>query len=121
MIKKIIIALFSAFAFHQTVADNNVGPLQFLEEKYNELSPKAQFATTAAIGFVGTRIALNTAMGVLKLGAAAFITYVGLPVKCFLTFLFVTLTDCIFQNGDFTSYWCTQGCSSPFQATWRYD
>jgi hypothetical protein len=76
MIKKIIIALFSTFAFHQTVADNNVGPLQFLEEKYNELSPKAQFATTAAIGFVGTRIALNTAMGVLKLGAAAFITYV---------------------------------------------
>lgn len=73
MIKKVILALFSAFAFHQTVADT-VGPLQYLEDRYNELSPKAQFATTAAIGFVGTRIAVSTAMGVLKLGAAAFIT-----------------------------------------------
>lgn len=73
MIKKLILALLSAFALHQTVADN-VGPLQFLEDRYNELSPKAKFATTAAIGFVGTRIALNTAMGILKLGAAAFIT-----------------------------------------------
>lgn len=72
--KKLILVLLSAFALHQTVADkSNVGPLQYLEDRYNELSPKAKFATTAAIGFVGTRIALNTAVGVLKLGAAAFV------------------------------------------------
>jgi len=68
--------LFSLFAWASFVSASEEGPLQFLEDKYNALSNKGKFITTAAVGFVGTRVAVNTAMGAFKIGAAAFIAYV---------------------------------------------
>ena len=72
--KKYLLALLALFVAHKTVVAEEEGPLQFLENKYNGLTNKGKFVATAAVGFVGTRIAVNTAVGVLKFGAAAFIT-----------------------------------------------
>jgi len=73
---RLLFALFF-LSFARDVAassDDDSGPFQFLENRYNSLDDKGKFAASAAIGFVGTRFAMKTAMGVLKFGAAAFIT-----------------------------------------------
>ena len=50
------------------------GPFAKLRAKYEELSPKGKMAAGATVGFVGSRLALNTVTKVAKIGAAAFIT-----------------------------------------------
>lgn len=50
--------------------DSMLGKLQ---AQYNELSPKGKFVTGAAVGFVGSRLALRTVTNVVKIGAGAFI------------------------------------------------
>ena len=47
-----------------------------LKEQYDELSPRGKVVTGAAVGFVGSRLALGTVTKVVKWGAGAFIVYV---------------------------------------------
>jgi hypothetical protein len=58
------------------LAEEGDGPLTIIRSKYETLSPKGKFAAGCTLGFVGSRIAVNTAVNCLKVGAAAFITYV---------------------------------------------
>lgn len=72
---KLLIAVLGLYlATFAAAKAEDTGPLAFLEAKYRKLDNRGKFAATAAVGFVGTRIAVNTAMGALKVGAAAFIT-----------------------------------------------
>ena len=46
-----------------------------LKAQYDELSPRGKVVTGAAVGFVGSRLALGTVTKVVKWGAGAFIVY----------------------------------------------
>lgn len=50
------------------------GPLQYIEDQYRALDNKGKFVATAAVAFVGTRVAISTVTGAIKWGLAAFIT-----------------------------------------------
>lgn len=58
----------------QVTADDADGPFGLVRSKYETLSPKGKFAAGCTAGFVGSRIAVNTVMKGLKIGAAAYIT-----------------------------------------------
>jgi hypothetical protein len=58
------------------------GVLNSLHKQYDELSPKGKMATGAAIGFIGSRLALSTVTKVIKIGAGAFIAYVHHLFAC---------------------------------------
>ena len=45
----------------------------YLKEKYEEMPEKGRFAAGAAAGFVGSRIALRSAVTVIKVAGAAYI------------------------------------------------
>jgi hypothetical protein len=47
--------------------------LSYLREKYDEMPEKGKFATGAAVGFGSSRIAIKSAVGVVKVAGAAFI------------------------------------------------
>jgi hypothetical protein len=49
------------------------GPMKFLREKYDGLSPNGKFVAGAALGFVGSRLVLGSAVSALKVAGAAFI------------------------------------------------
>ena len=49
-----------------------------LKEQYDDLSPRGKIVTGAAVGFVGSRLALGTVTKVVKWGAGAFIVYVSI-------------------------------------------
>ena len=63
---------------HPVVAADDDGPLGFVRRKFDALDDKGKFIAGAAAGFVGSRIVVGSAMKVVKIGAAAFITYVEL-------------------------------------------
>ena len=44
-----------------------------LKEKYDELPDKGKFATGAFAGFVGSRMAVKSAVSIVKVAGAAFI------------------------------------------------
>jgi hypothetical protein len=44
-----------------------------LKEKYDELPAKGKFATGAFAGFVGSRMAVKSAVSIVKVAGAAFI------------------------------------------------
>ena len=44
-----------------------------LQAQYDDLSPRGKVVTGAAVGFVGSRLALGTVTKVVKWGAGAFI------------------------------------------------
>ena len=67
------LAASSTSAAADEIAD---GPFGQLRQKYETLSPKGKMAAGAAVGFVGSRLALKTVTKCAKIGAAAFITYV---------------------------------------------
>lgn len=52
------------------------GPIAFVRNKFDGLDKRGKFIAGAAAGFVGSRIALGSAMTVIKVGAVAFITWV---------------------------------------------
>ena len=54
--------------------DDEVRPLAFVRDKFDALDKKGKFIAGAAAGFVGSRIAVGSAMTVVKVGAAAFVT-----------------------------------------------
>lgn len=48
-------------------------PIKLLKQKYNELPPGGKFATTAAAGFVTSRVAFKTFVSVAKVAGAALV------------------------------------------------
>lgn len=44
-----------------------------IRSKYDSLSDQGKFAAAAVTSFIGTRMILGSAMGAIKIGAAAFI------------------------------------------------
>lgn len=74
--KKLTFYLILAVAVTTNAAELVDGPFSKLQAKYKSLSPKGKVATGAAVGFIGSRLALTTVASVAKVGAAAFITYV---------------------------------------------
>jgi hypothetical protein len=50
------------------------GLISSVKQKYDTLSPKGKFAAGCTLGFVGSRVALSTAVTCVKVGAAAYIT-----------------------------------------------
>ena len=57
-----------------TAQDNDDGPLAFVRNKFDDLDNRGKFIAGAAAGFVGSRIVVGSAMTVVKVGAAAFLT-----------------------------------------------
>ena len=49
------------------------GPFEALRAKYESLPPKGKFCAGAAVGFVGSRLVMKSAMTALKLAGVAFI------------------------------------------------
>jgi hypothetical protein len=54
--------------------DDSESALMQVKQKYDSLSPKGKFAAGCTLGFVGSRIAVNTAVSCMKIGVAAFVT-----------------------------------------------
>jgi hypothetical protein len=54
-------------------AAEDEGVFQQLKSQYDGLSARGKLFTGAAVGFVGSRLALGTVTKVVKLGAGAFI------------------------------------------------
>lgn len=57
-----------------------------LKAQYQSLSPKGKLVTGAAVGFLGSRLALGTVTKVVKIGAGAYIVYVPLMLWLSLSF-----------------------------------
>jgi len=80
-VKKLLtlVAIVCAVAFPAVSAlkdDDIAGIIGTIKEKYDGLNPKQRFWAGAAAGFVGSRLALSSAMTAIKIGGVAFITYV---------------------------------------------
>ena len=72
---KIFLLIFSSnICTVQVAADDGENVLIAVKQKYNSLTPRGKFAAGCTFGFVGSRIAVNTAVSCLKFGVAAFIT-----------------------------------------------
>lgn len=54
-------------------ADDGKNVFSYLREKYDELPEKGKFATGAVLGFGGSRVAIKSAVTVVKVAGAAFI------------------------------------------------
>lgn len=54
--------------------DENENFLSVLRNKYDGLPPRGKFIAGAAVGFVGSRLAIGSAVGALKVAGVAFIT-----------------------------------------------
>eukprot|EP00527_Entomoneis_sp_CCMP2396_P002403 CAMPEP_0198150390 /NCGR_PEP_ID=MMETSP1443-20131203/50746_1 /TAXON_ID=186043 /ORGANISM="Entomoneis sp., Strain CCMP2396" /LENGTH=165 /DNA_ID=CAMNT_0043815675 /DNA_START=125 /DNA_END=622 /DNA_ORIENTATION=- len=50
------------------------GVMVTVQEKFNSLDNKGKFIVGSAVGFIGTRVLLGSAMTAIKTGAVAFIT-----------------------------------------------
>lgn len=57
-----------------SVQDGTNELLGVLQEKYDSLSDNGKFVAGAAVGFIGTRMIVGSAMGAIKVAGAAFIT-----------------------------------------------
>jgi hypothetical protein len=68
----VIALVFQWFGFGISEEENNF--MKQIKRKYDSLTPKGKFAASCTLSFVGSRIALNTAVKCIKIGAAAFIT-----------------------------------------------
>jgi hypothetical protein len=55
----------------KTTGDRDI--LKNLKSHYDDLSPRGKVVTGAAVGFIGSRLALGTVTKVVKWGAGAFI------------------------------------------------
>ena len=61
-------------ANRQSNADDSDGPIAFVRGKFDALDQRGKFIAGAAAGFLGTRIAVGSAMKVVKVEAAAYLT-----------------------------------------------
>ena len=53
---------------------DNDSPLAFVRNKFDALDNRGKFIAGAAAGFVVSRVAVGSAMTVVKVGAVAFVT-----------------------------------------------
>ena len=70
----------------------------YLRAKYDDLPEKGKFATGAAVGFGGSRVAIKSAVSVVKVAGAAFIAYVCLSLSIRLSLYsgtFLTPQHCV--------------------------
>jgi hypothetical protein len=65
-----------AVAFPCTSAKETEGALEKLQEQFDSLDPRGKFWVGAAAGFVGSRLALSSAVTAVKVAGVAFVTYV---------------------------------------------
>lgn len=63
-----------AFMGPVTARREDDGPLAFVRGKFEALDNRGKFIAGAAAGFVGSRIVVGSAMTVIKVGAAAYLT-----------------------------------------------
>lgn len=73
----IILLTFQCFGYYRITSaakETEDGLMTKLKQKYDSLTPKGKFAASCTVSFVGSRIALNSAVKCIKIGAAAFIT-----------------------------------------------
>jgi hypothetical protein len=71
------VALVEAAPTNKKDTSDNTSLFGSLKAQYDELSPRGKVVTGAAVGFVGSRLALGTVTKVVKWGAGAFIVYVS--------------------------------------------
>lgn len=65
-----------ALAYSSSAKGDDV--FSYLKEKYDEMPEKGRFAAGAVVGFVGSRVAIKSAVSVIKVAGAAYIAYVKL-------------------------------------------
>lgn len=74
----VVVLIVTCFGYHGISAkqeeDSSMGLMTKIKRKYDSLTPKGKFAASCTVSFVGSRIALNSAVKCIKIGAAAFIT-----------------------------------------------
>jgi len=58
------------------VADTGKNVVKVLHDRYLALPPKGKFIAGAAVGFLGSRLVISSAVGAIKIAAVAFIAYV---------------------------------------------
>lgn len=80
----LILLVLVTIGVYTTAQEEAEGPLASIRRQYDSLSPRGKLAAGATVGFVGSRLALNTVTKVVKVGAAAFITYVHISVLLFI-------------------------------------
>uniref|UniRef100_A0A7S1ZZG1 Uncharacterized protein n=1 Tax=Trieres chinensis TaxID=1514140 RepID=A0A7S1ZZG1_TRICV len=69
-----------------------------LRQKFDELPPKGKFATGAFVGFAATRMAIRTAVKVVKFAGAVFVVSEAMNVAG--VFDNIDLPDVIEENGE---------------------
>jgi hypothetical protein len=55
-------------------AGDSTSVAQYLRDKYDELPEKGKFVAGAAVGFGVSRVAVKSAVGVVKVAGAAYVT-----------------------------------------------
>ena len=81
-ILKCLLLVLTAVTCVAAAAKEDDGMIASLQRTYKELSPKGKMATGAAVGFVGSRLALNSVTSIVKIGVGAYITYVLYTCYC---------------------------------------
>jgi hypothetical protein len=105
-----IIVVFTV-ACPYTSAKETVGALEKVQEQFDSLDGRGKFWVGAAVGFVGSRLALSSAVTVVKVGGVAFVTYV--IFMCYLHYLALVSSNldplriCSFAGPRFS---ITRGC-----------
>jgi hypothetical protein len=59
-----------------TSAKETEGVLEKVQEQFDSLDPRGKFWVGAAAGFVGSRLALSSAVTAVKVAGVVFVTYV---------------------------------------------
>jgi hypothetical protein len=65
-----------AVTFPCVSAKETAGVLDKVQEQFDSLDPRGKFWAGAAVGFVGSRLALSSAVTAVKVAGVAFVTYV---------------------------------------------
>ena len=82
----LVVAAANGQDYHEEAMDaankyNKRGPFGVIKEKFNDLPPAGKFAASAAVGFVGSRVALKTFVSAAKIAGATFIAAEVLSVS----------------------------------------
>jgi hypothetical protein len=72
------IMVFLVITFPCTSAKETEGVLDKLNEQYDSLEKRGKFSVGVAVGFVGSRLALSSAVTAVKVAGVALVTYVYL-------------------------------------------
>jgi hypothetical protein len=77
-LSKILTCIMVAFAVACPCisAKETEGVLEKVQEQFDSLDPRGKFWVGAAAGFVGSRLALSSAVTAVKVAGVVFVTYV---------------------------------------------